>query len=93
MRVADDAAAAAKCHHRCVDQFGELENFLARFDGAAADEDHRALAAGDQLGGVLYALAVGLRRGQQSERFERDRIGALGEDVPWHFERDRTGPA
>ena len=44
MGVADDAAPAAERHHRRVDQFGKLEDFIARIDGAAADEDHRRLA-------------------------------------------------
>ena len=57
MRVGDDAAAAAERHDRRVDHLGQLENFLARMDRAAADKDHRRLAAGDQRRGVFDAVA------------------------------------
>ena len=69
MRVADDAASAAERHHRRVDQFGEFQDFIARVDGAAADKDHRRLAARDQRGGSLDAFGIGLRRRKKIERF------------------------
>ena len=69
MRVGDDAAPAAERHHRRVDQFRKLEDFIGRVNGAAADEDHRRLARRDQRRGVLDAVGVGLRRRKQIERF------------------------
>jgi hypothetical protein len=69
VRIADDAASAAERHHRRVDQFGKLEDFITGVNGAAADKDHRRLAAGDQRGSGLDALGVGLRCREKIERF------------------------
>jgi hypothetical protein len=68
VRVADDAAAAAERHHRRVDQFRKLENFIAGVNSPAADEDHRRLAISDQGGCGLDALGIGLRRRKGIER-------------------------
>ena len=93
MGVGDDAAAAAERHHWRVDQFGQFEDFIAGVNGAAADEDHRRLAAGYQRGRGLDAVGIGLRRRQQIERFCRADLGALREHVPRHFQRHRPAPA
>ena len=91
MRVGDDAAAAAERHHRRVDHFGELEDFLARVDRAAADEDHRPLAAGDQRGGRLDAVRVGLRGGEGIERLAERRPRARWVNTSHGISSD-TGP-
>jgi len=54
---------------RRVDQFGKLEDFIAGVNGAAADEDHRRLAAGDQRAAALTRFGVGLRCREKIERF------------------------
>ncbi len=68
MRVGDDAAAAAERYHRRVDHFGEFEDFLAGVDRAAADKDHRPLAAGYQRRRGLDPVRIGLRVGEGIER-------------------------
>src|ERR1039458_617403 len=65
-----------------VEQFGKLKDFIARVNGAAADEDHRRFAAGDQRGGGLDPLRIGLRCGEQIERLCCGHVGALREHVP-----------
>jgi len=71
----------------------QLQDFIAGVNGAAADENHRRLAACDQRRGGLDAFAVGLRRRKRFERFCRAGFGALREHVPWHFQRDRAAAA
>ncbi len=93
MRVGDDAAAAAEGDDRCVDHLGEFEDFLAGMDRARADEDHRPLARCDQRGRFLDAVRIGLRRGEGIEHLRGTDVGALGEHVPRHFQRDRAAPA
>ena len=93
MRVGDDAAAAAERHDRRVDHLGEFEDFLARMDRAAADEDHRPLAALDQCGRRLDAVRIGLRGGKGSNDLGRADLRALGEHVPRHFQRNRAAAA
>ena len=41
MGIGDDAASAAEGDGRRIEHLGKLEDFLARMDRAAADEDHR----------------------------------------------------
>ena len=91
MGVADDATAAAERHHRRVDQFGQFEDFIARVDGAAADEDHRRLAAGDQRRRGLNPFGIRLWRRERIERLCGGHVRALREHVPRHFQR--CGPA
>ena len=93
MGVADDAAAAAERHHRRVDQLRKLEDFIGRLDGAAADKNHRRLAAGDQRGGGLDAFRVGPRRRKRIERLGGADFRTLGEHVPRHFQRSRAAPS
>ena len=69
MGVGDDAAAAAERHHRRVDQFGQLEDLVARVDRAAADEDHRRLAAAISAAADLIRSGSGSGAGNGSNDF------------------------
>ncbi len=88
MRIGDDAAAAAEGDDGRIDRFRELQDLLACMDRAAADKDHRPLAGCDQRRRILDAVRVGERRGEAVEHLCRAGRGALGEDVPRHFQRD-----
>ena len=93
MRVGDDAAAAAEGYDRRVDHLGEFQNLLAGMDGAAADKNHRRLAAGNQHGRRLDTVRVGFWRREGIEHFCRAHLSALGEDIPRHFQRHRSAAA
>ena len=93
MRVGDDAAAAAERHDRRVDQFGKLQNFIARMDRAAADEDHRRLAAAISAAAALTRSGSGSGAGNGSNGFAGADVRALREHVPGHFQRDGSAPS
>ncbi len=90
MCIGDDAAAAAERDHRRIDGLGKLQNLLARMDRAAADEDHRPLAARYQRRRIPDAVRIGQRGREGIEHLRRAGRGALGEDVPRHLQRGRS---
>ena len=93
MGIGDDAAAAAEGNCRRIKHLGKLEDILARMDGAAADKNHRVLAGLDQRRGGLDAVRVGQWGGERAVDLCLADLGALGEHVPWHFQRCRPAAA
>jgi len=84
---------AAEGDGRRIQHLGKLENFLARMDRAAADEDHGMLAGLDQRGRRFDAIWIGRRRGEGIIDLRLADFGALGEHVPRHLQRDRAAAA
>jgi hypothetical protein len=68
VRVGNNTAAAAERHHGRVDHFSQFEDFLAGVDRAAADKDHRPLAARYQRRRRLDTIRIGLRGGEGIKR-------------------------
>ena len=92
MAAVDHALAHAAGHDRRVEHLGDARDVLARALRAAADHDHRALRAAQQLGGALDRVlvdgaGVGLRR--RRDQLDR-RLARPG--VHRAFQRHRTPP-